>query len=270
LQKETQLVPKRSDLPAYTEAGDLLPAPETDKIRVWQINLDELTGFTRHLEAILSADERKRAYAFATPLLQQRFIGGRGVLRLVLGACCGKAPENLEFIYGPYGKPYLAGAETDWKFNMAHSNHIALIAVSRYVEIGVDIEIDRPLTDLAALINLCFSEQERNACLAMTQEQQRTEFYRIWTYKEALLKASGKGLQMDLQELEIARDGTVLRWPTKLQAYSTYRVHPLPLLNVPAALAVGPGLTHWQCEELPLQALENFFTYPINRGSRHV
>lgn len=258
-----------SSLQTYPEAVELLPAPEIDRMRVWQVDLDALTGFIHHLEAMLSANERRRAYSFATPQLQQRFIGGRGVLRLVLSACCGKSPESLEFVYGPYGKPYLTGADASWKFNLAHSNHIALIAVSRYVEIGVDVEIDRPLTDLAALIDLSFSEQERNACLAMPEQQQRAEFYRTWTCKEALLKASGQGLQVDLRELEIARDGTVLRWPTQLQAYSTYRVYSLST-NTPAALALGPELTHWQYEELPTQTLEHFFTHNVNQGRRYV
>ena len=246
----------------YSDLSTLLPAPETDSIIIWQVNLDALTGFIQHLEAVLSADERKRAYAFATPQLQQRFIGGRGILRLILSVCCTHAPESLEFIYGPYGKPYLTGLEAAWKFNVAHSNHIALIAVSRHTEIGIDVEIARPLTDLNALIDLIFSEQERNTCLAMNQQEQHAEFYRIWTYKEALIKASGEGLQVDLRELEIARDGTILRCPVKLQAYHAYRIHPLPI-NTPAALALAPGLAHWQCQELPVQALDHFFTHKL-------
>ena len=246
-------------MPSYPDLSELLPAPETNNISIWQIDLDAPTGFIHYLKAVLSADERKRAYSFATAQLQQRFITGRGILRLILGACCAKAPETLGFIYGPYGKPYLTGLEAAWKFNVAHSDHIALIAISRCVEVGIDVEIDRPLTDLSALIDLIFSKEERNTCLAMSQQEQQTEFYRVWTYKEALIKASGEGLQVNLQELEIARDGTVLRWPAKLQAYNRHRIHPLPI-NTPAALASGPGLARWQYQELPVQAIGNYLS----------
>jgi 4'-phosphopantetheinyl transferase len=270
LQAQTQLYPQHSGLTLMTEATELLPPPETGSVRVWQLNLDALSGFTTQLEAMLSPDERERAHAFATPQLRQRFIGGRGALRLILGACCAKAPEQLAFSYGPYGKPALTGSDAVWKFNLAHSQHMALIAVSRHIEIGVDIEIDRPLPDLAGLMALCFSKQQRNACLTLSRQQQLIEFYRTWTCKEALVKASGEGLQIDLPELEIAEDGTVLRWPAKLQAYSGYRVHPLPQLKIPAALALGPGLTDWQCEEFPLPALERWFEHDVNRGKRYV
>ncbi|MBD9358025.1 4'-phosphopantetheinyl transferase family protein [Methylomonas albis] len=174
------------------------------------------------------------------------------------------------FTYGPYGKPALTGADAVWKFNMAHSQHIGLIAVSRDIEIGVDVEIDRPIPDLAGLIALCFSNQQRNACLTRSKPQQLLEFYRTWTCKEALLKASGEGLQIDLPDLEIGEDGTVLRWPAKLQAYSRYRVYPLPQIKIPAALALGPELTDWQCEEFPLHALERLFDHDVNRGKLYV
>ncbi|CAD6881376.1 hypothetical protein [Methylomonas albis] len=67
MQAQSQLFPKHSGLPSTTEAADFLPSPETGSVRVWQLNLDALSGFTDQLEAILSPDERERAHAFATP-----------------------------------------------------------------------------------------------------------------------------------------------------------------------------------------------------------
>lgn len=240
----------REGIAAITDA--LGPAPKPGAVRVWQFDLDSLAQFAGHFASLLSPDERKRAAAFATAQLRHRFGVGRGVLRLVLGGYLGQPPESLEFAYGPCGKPGLAGPWAEWKFNLTHSGSIALMAVSPQAEVGVDVECHRPLADLAALADLCLSERERHSWRLLADAQKQAEFYRIWTFKESLLKASGEGLQVDLRSLEISAGGRVVRWPPRLEAYRAYRIQRLPLSAADAALAVAPAVEEWRCGELPV------------------
>src|ERR1019366_3201867 len=92
----------------------------------------------------------------------------------------------LEFGLREKGKPYLALAP-EIRFNLAHSREVALVAVALDVEVGVDIERQRPLTEYAAIAQRYFPE-------GYTAPTSVREFFRHWTRIEALLKAHGGGL----------------------------------------------------------------------------
>ncbi|MBW4443242.1 MAG: 4'-phosphopantetheinyl transferase superfamily protein [Plectolyngbya sp. WJT66-NPBG17] len=169
-----------------------LTLSESD-VHVWLVNLDAIAL----LSEILSADERSRADRFKFDQHRQRFIAGRGFLRSLLARYLHTDPECLEFHYGSYGKPFLK--ESAIQFNLAHSQHLALYAVTRDRAIGIDIEQVRVVEQLEGLVQRFFLPSE-----ARTIQAQPDLFFQYWTCKEAFLKATGTGLSK-LKDLEIDR-----------------------------------------------------------------
>ncbi|MBE9008772.1 4'-phosphopantetheinyl transferase superfamily protein [Pseudanabaenaceae cyanobacterium LEGE 13415] len=162
-------------------------------VHVWQVDLD-VTAFPIEL---LSTDEQSRANRFKFEQHRQRFIAGRGFLRSLLARYLNTDPAILEFDYGSHGKPFLK--DSSIQFNLAHSENLALFAVSVDRAIGIDIEYIRTIDQLDALVQRFFLPSE-----ARTIQAQPELFFQYWTCKEAFLKATGTGLSK-LKELEIDR-----------------------------------------------------------------
>jgi len=95
-------------------------------------------------------------------------------------------PAPLKFALHEKGKPYLA-SEPEIRFNLSHSREMALVAVAREIEVGVDIERVRPLPEYAAIAQRFFPPDT-------APPKSVRDFFRHWTRFEALLKAHGAGL----------------------------------------------------------------------------
>lgn len=115
----------------------------------------------------------------------------RGVLARYLGV----APPAVVLARGPYGKPRLAAPAggAPLEFNLAHSGGLVALAVARH-GVGVDVEAIAPLPGLDALAARCLDAAERAAWLAAPAAGRLDAFLRLWTRKEACLKAAGTGL----------------------------------------------------------------------------
>jgi len=142
--------------------------------------------------------EAERGARFATDALRRRYLRSHAALRAILGAY---SAAPLEFTLGEHGKPYLAG-DRDLQFNLSHSDDVALVALARGIEIGVDVERFRPLRECMAIAERFFPPLEAAALAEVPAEGREAEFFRRWTRIEARLKASGLGLYGAGAELE--------------------------------------------------------------------
>ena len=152
---------------------------------IFLADLDAADAGERAL-AVLSEDERARAARFVFDVHRHRFIACRAWLRGQLGERVSRAAHDLRFEYGPVGKPSLPGGAL--RFNVSHSDRYALLAVAD-VEIGVDIERERPLSDMDALAARVFSVGERQALAQVPAGRKVETFFAGWTRKEAYIKA---------------------------------------------------------------------------------
>jgi 4'-phosphopantetheinyl transferase len=179
------------------------PQLERDETHVWLLELDVSDAEAEVLAALLSPDEGARADAFHRDLHRRRYTAGRGRLRELLAAYAGGEPGTLPLVEGPNGKPELAGSEL--RFNLAHSEGVGICAVSR-AEVGVDVEVSPrdPPTDWRAVADRFFHEEELERLLGLTAEPGWLEFLRVWTLKEACLKATGIGLLTDPRSFSVA------------------------------------------------------------------
>lgn len=162
-------------------------------VHVWRARLGSGAAATAEPGGVLSPDELGRAEAFQSAGDRRRFMAAHAALRAVLGRYLGVAPADLRFERGRYGKPRLVeDCGTGLRFNMSHSRDLALFAVARGREVGVDVEKVRPLAfeQIAARF---FSTSEAAALRGLPPERGLEEFFRCWTRKEAYLKGIGRG-----------------------------------------------------------------------------
>ena len=173
-------------------------------IRVWRVHLDRTPEIGGKLEALLSQDEKDRARRFHFERDRRRFTMARGALRTILSGYLGVNPALIAFDYGPQGKPFLAVTASDIWFNVTHSQELALVAVSRDRELGVDLEFVRPFTWKGQTPEHFFSLREVEAFRSLPDDSQQSAFFTCWTRKEAYIKARGGGLSIPLDCFDVS------------------------------------------------------------------
>jgi 4'-phosphopantetheinyl transferase len=204
-----------------------------DAVCVWQARLDAGADRLDGYGHVLSQDEHARAKRFVFDRDRRRFIVARAALRQVLAAYLEVAPEQLEFDYGERGKPALRGSRgADWlRFNVAHSDELALIGVARGLTLGVDVEYARPLPDALSIAEHYFTPAEKAVLRAADGVAQQRVFFTYWTRKEAVLKATGDGLSLPLDQVNV-------EWTSTAESESTHCLEVLDLAGVSHTLRV--------------------------------
>lgn len=176
-----------------------------NQVHVWRIKISEFFNQAIEFERLLDAAEKKRAHQFKFSDSRTNFIICRGALRFLLSQYQQNNPLSIEIQQNTDGKPILAEKShpLDLEFNISHSDDICLIAISRNLELGIDVEAVKPLTDLKALAKTFLSEKELAAFTAANPEKKRDMFYDIWSAKEALLKSVGCGLKIHPNQIDL-------------------------------------------------------------------
>src|SRR2546429_260314 len=101
-------------------------------VQVWQVALNQNTDSLFKMNALLSLDERLRADRYHFAKDRNQFVESRAALRLILSDYLNTTPQKIEFVYGPCGKPALAGefSESKLRFNLSRRDGLALIVVA--------------------------------------------------------------------------------------------------------------------------------------------
>ncbi|MCL2933876.1 MAG: 4'-phosphopantetheinyl transferase superfamily protein [Trichodesmium sp. MAG_R03] len=172
-----------------------------NNVHIWSTNLKLSSGKIEKLSTILSPDEKNRANRFYFERDKNRFIIARGTLRTILSRYLNIEPKKLQFTYSDRGKPYLKN--TSILFNLSHSQDLALYGITKVNLIGIDLEYIRPMNDAENLAKRFFALQEYNLIRQLPPQKQQETFLKIWTCKEAYLKAKGDGLGGSLEKVEI-------------------------------------------------------------------
>jgi len=164
----------------------------TEGIDVWRIAVSANAQQLSYFNALLQPDELNRADRYHQEKDRQRFVISRAILRILLGKYLGQEPAGIQLITGKNKKPFVQNAGAiDLHYNTSHSGDWILIAVGNS-DIGVDVEKIDNTFSYEDVLHLGFGASEIN--LIKTSASPREYFYLHWTRKEALTKASGKGL----------------------------------------------------------------------------
>lgn len=180
-----------------TTAGATLP-PAT--VHVLEGTLVAQAGELDAFRALLSPEEIARAERLRQGRHRRRHIVAHARLRTVLGALVGLAPADLRFTYGPHGKPHLPGGPA---FSLSHSGDRFVLAIARGGRVGIDVEVQRPVPRMERLVETRFSPGEVRHMQELPTGDREAAFFRIWTLKEAWLKALGTGLATRLASFTV-------------------------------------------------------------------
>ncbi len=211
-----------------TEHAVLLPARGQVQLHVLPEPAALAAAAAQRFSEWLSPDEYERWRRFHLEADRQRFLLARALVRSLLGAYVQQAPASLQFTRSPYGKPELvqpaATPEQTLKFNLSHTRGLLVLAVTAADEIGVDVESITREAEMLALAERYFAASEVAMLRAADPLQLHELFFRLWTLKEAYVKARGLGLQLGLDSFAIgvgrnstpallhAADDDVARW----------------------------------------------------------
>lgn len=195
-----------SDLDGYWLPPPAQLSLADDEIHIWRAALDQSAPVVQRLRRTLAEDEATRAARFYFEHDRVHYIVARGALRALLGRYLGARPEQLRFSYSSYGKPALltAPGEPTLNFNVSHSQGLALIAITRAREIGVDVEGIRPEFAGLDIAERFFSVEENAVLRGLPTELQHEAFFTCWTRKEAYIKARGEGLSHPLDKFDVS------------------------------------------------------------------
>jgi 4'-phosphopantetheinyl transferase len=213
-------------------AGEpILPAIGRGVVAVWNVWLGG-APHDRNARAVLSDDELARASRFVFDLHRNRFMAGRLALRELLARYLDRAPADVSFSYSSHGKPELPGETL--RFNLAHSDDLAVIGLTEQDRLGVDVERLRDLDDVDSLARRVFSPHELDVFQALPDASKIQGFFNGWTRKEAFVKAVGDGLSHPLDTFDVTlRPGEEPRLlnvdssPTRTAAWSMFEISPL-------------------------------------------
>jgi 4'-phosphopantetheinyl transferase len=140
----------------------------------------------------LNAEERAEE-ARRTARHRRRYVVTRALVRAVLAGYLDRPPASVPLLRGPNGKPRLDGADS-LRFNVSHSGAVLVVAVTAGTEIGVDVELVRPVERDAQLARRWFSEADAASLAGAPPALRARRFMELWTRREAIAKLSGDGL----------------------------------------------------------------------------
>jgi 4'-phosphopantetheinyl transferase len=180
---------------------DLTPPP-AGTVRCWRIPIATIGEALPRVVGLLDASERQRLGRFHRVDDGRRFVAAHAGLRVVLAAALGRDARALTFQAGAHGKPALVDGGV--QFNLSHSGTVALVALAADVALGVDVEEMRPLPERRDIVEHYLHPDEAADLNSLDGAAAEQAFYRAWTRKEALTKALGLGLNLDLDRFRVS------------------------------------------------------------------
>jgi 4'-phosphopantetheinyl transferase len=169
-----------------------------DALAVFRVAIPPSSQAITRLENLLTPEELDYANRFVHVLDKCRFVVGRGFLRILAAKYSQQLPQNVQISIGKHGKPKLINTP-GIQANISHAGHWLLLVFGRGSEqepVGIDIEFMNQLFDYQEISKTIFTPSEHQALA--NSASPLPFFYKIWTRKEALLKATGTGISDDL------------------------------------------------------------------------
>ncbi len=205
-------------------------------------------GVAARLDLVLSAEELERVRAFGHGVVRDEFITGRVLLRLALGRILGLSPALVPLGIDPLGRPVVRGPWADWSFSVSHAAGLVAVAITRGLEVGLDVEAEeRGVDDWKSMAGQVLGDDEVGEIDALPMGGQAAAFLRFWVAKEAVLKALGIGISGRPRELRLSgllgagESPRIVRLPGAKPAGGWELVPMQPVPGWIGFVACGPG-----------------------------
>lgn len=174
-----------------------------ENINIFIVSLNKFKIFTPELYLYLSYNEQMRANKFCTNHLKNCYITSHGLLKVLLARYLSLSPFQIKYSFNDYHKPFCQNNPSLY-FNMSHCNDYVCYAFSYYHEIGIDIEHINTRISINNYLHSTITETESITFNDLLEADKYFHFYKLWTLKEAFLKALGTGLSYPPLQVETA------------------------------------------------------------------
>lgn len=192
------------------QTGPVNPMLPHHELHIWRISMNETDATVlARARGLLSADEITRADRFVVEAPRLGFTLARAAMRTVLARYTRTDPGQLVFAAGLHGKPYLE--KCGIRFNLSHSENLALLAVALDADVGIDIEHINPRRTTNDIAARFFSVAEQTELAGYPGEEKLPAFFRGWSRKEAVIKTLGEGLACPLDSFDVSLGETEAR-----------------------------------------------------------
>lgn len=176
-------------------------------VDVWWLELDVDRHVLDACAALLDADDAARVDALATEELRRRMTVRLGQRRAVLADALGVPADRLELRSEPSGRPYVVAPDGGRVAVGASSRgDVGIVACSRGATVGVDVEATSELGSSLPVLERIASDAERQQLEGLDPPALSRAVLRLWTRKEALLKATGVGIGAGMAHLTVGID----------------------------------------------------------------
>ncbi len=171
-------------------------------VHLYRLDLDDSdTLYADKEDQFLSVAERTKANKFVHDIHRVRYTRGRTLMRKVLADYLDVPASKVVIKEQERGKPYVD--KNSIEFNLSHAENLAVLAVTKNQQIGIDLESFTRLVELDELSKIHFTEFERNWLSSYSEIQRQQAFFWLWTAKEARMKVTGEGFALASTEIEI-------------------------------------------------------------------
>lgn len=190
--------------PAVALAGCIVRRFDSPAATVFECRQAALLDDWPAYWAVLDDGERARAERFVVDQVKRRFVLSHAALRLILARRLGGDWRDIRYDTVANGKPCLAGSAAGRpEFNMSHSGDLMVVALSDDHPVGVDVEAWRPIDRVRGLAETILAARELAAFDGLSPEEASRVLLRLWTFKEALVKALGLGLSVEPRSIAL-------------------------------------------------------------------
>jgi len=182
----------------WNSETDPLPS---GKIQIWYFDISETGRLAGLARSILVPQDSAQAEKFLRREPLEKFVIRRSLLRCLLGLHTGRSLYRSPLEYSASGQPLLPAGEKGLRplfFSVSHTGGDLLFAFSKSWPAGVDIEEIRPVKELQSMIRKSCSAEEMDRINKVPEAERAGAFYKVWTLKEAISKAAGSGLTVEI------------------------------------------------------------------------
>lgn len=199
-------------MPRTVAAADLAgdgdwwrPFAQVDDVAIMHVDLTANVTNEKTAWNWLDDSERQRWQRFLHEGARRQYVLCRASLRSLLCDALNCSNDELGFESAKHGKPFatVKGRPTSFGFNVSHSGAHGLIALASSGRVGVDVEEFAQQRNLELLIEGTFGPNEQAELAALRGNRKLRLFFTLWTIKEALSKAHGWGLSLDVSRFEV-------------------------------------------------------------------
>lgn len=167
---------------------------DTPVVYIWRAFLPSILVYADDLHGYLDDGELAKSKRYHFEHDARRYVLSRALLKMLIGGIFNLEADTIQIIPGPNKKPIIKNSDASAHFNISHSGDWLLIAIAS-TEIGIDIERTDRSHHFDDIIEHSFSEPEKNMLNASLEKLYG--FYVLWTRKEAISKATSKGITDD-------------------------------------------------------------------------